>query len=423
MNTATPAVLTRPDTTPLDEVMLAMDIVDTLRHDRSTVERELDAETRDEVLIERIKQIYAGQGIEVTDDLIRKGVEALKQDRFAYVPPKPSFALRLAQVYIDRWKWFKRTVITGALVSGGLVAYQLPQQWQDGRAYAAYENRLEELGTRVDRFDQRLARLKRWHDEQKAADEPARAAIAKLVDEVDNTIKTTIAQRADLPTIAAVNADRYAEQAQATESAISRDLAVLGEMEATLNTTEQKSSAVDRLGLLAARFQSAATILSDAALRPADQAIVAGVRQQAEAALRAGDALLAEASVQRLDQIAAQLSQVYELRIVSQAGVKSGVWRYPVDNPMGRNYYLVVEAISESGQVLSLPIRNEETQQIEQVNRYAVRVPESVYESVKADKLDNGLIDDGLVGTKRRGELEVDFKMPINGGYITEWDD
>jgi Family of unknown function (DUF6384) len=423
MNTATPAVLTRTDTTPLDEVMLAMDIVDTLRHDRSTVDRELDAETRDEVLIERIKQIYAGQGIEVTDDLIRKGVEALKQDRFAYVPPKPSFALRMAQVYVDRWKWFKRTAITSALVSGGWVAYQLPQQWQDSRAYAAYENRVEELGTRVDRFDQRLARVKHWHDVQKAADEPVRAAIARLVDEVDSTLKFTIAQRADLAAIAAVDADRFAKQAQETESAISHDLAVLGGMEAALNLTEQKSSAADRLNALAARFRSAATVLADAALKPADQAIVNGVRQQAEAALRAGDALLAEASMQRLDQIAAQLSQVYELRIVSQAGVKSGVWRYPVDNPKGRNYYLVVEAISESGLVLSLPIRNEETQKIEQVNRYAVRVPESVYESVKADKRDNGLIDDGLVGTKRRGELEVDFKMPINGGYITEWDD
>ncbi len=92
-----------PTPVPLDEVMLAMDIVDTLRHDRSTVERELDAETRDEVLIERIKSIYAGQGIAVTDDLIRNGVEGLKQDRFAYLPPKPSFALRLAQVYIERW--------------------------------------------------------------------------------------------------------------------------------------------------------------------------------------------------------------------------------------------------------------------------------------------------------------------------------
>ncbi len=33
---------------PLDEVMLAMDVVDTLRHHEKLVARELDSDTRDE---------------------------------------------------------------------------------------------------------------------------------------------------------------------------------------------------------------------------------------------------------------------------------------------------------------------------------------------------------------------------------------
>ncbi|MDZ4813956.1 MAG: DUF6384 family protein [Pseudomonadota bacterium] len=412
-----------PTPVPLDEVMLAMDIVDTLRHERSTVERELDAETRDEVLIERIKGIYAGQGIAVTDDLIRNGVEALKQDRFAYLPPKPSFALRLAQVYIERWKWFRRSAITSVLLGAGFVAWQLPQQWQERRAYSTYTQRFVEVGERVGKLDVRIERLTRWHDAQSAAEEPVRAPIGRIVDDIDTALRRVRSQRAKLSTLSAADSDDFAAQKLASTAVVESSAAELVEIETSLHSLETKSAVADQLAGLATRFLAATTVLAGAALNASDQANVTNVSQQAAAALRAGDAVLGEASVRRLDQIAAQLSQVYQLRIVSQSGVKSGVWRYPVDNPKGRNYYLVVEAIGESGLPLNLPITNEETQKIEDVSRFAVRVPESGYESVKADKLDNGLIDNALVGIKRRGELDVVFKIPVAGGYITQWEE
>lgn len=412
-----------PTPVPLDEVMLAMDIVDTLRHDRSTVERELDAETRDDLLIERIKNIYAGQGIAVTDDLIRSGVEGLKQDRFAYLPPRPSFALRLAQVYIDRWKWFRRCAIAAVLLSAGFVAWQLPQQWQERRAYSTYTQRFVEVSERVGKLDARVQRLTRWHDAQSAAEEPVRAPIGRIVDDIDTALKRIRGQRANLSALSVADSDNFAAQKQASSAAVEASAAELVEIETAVDTLETKTALADQLAGLATRFSAATTVLAGAALNAADQANVTGISQQAAAALRAGDAVLGEASVRRLDQIAAQLSQVYELRIVSQSGVKSGVWRYPVDNPKGRNYYLVVEAIGESGMPLTLPISNEETQKIEDVSRFAVRVPESGYESVKADKLDNGLIDNALVGIKRRGELDVVFKIPVAGGYITQWEE
>lgn len=423
MNTPAIALPIRPDQTPLDEVMLAMDIVDTLRHDRSTVERELDADTRDETLVERIRQIYAGQGIEVTDDLIRKGVEALKQDRFAYVPPKPSFALRLAGAYVERWKWFRNSLIAGVLLSGGYVAMQLPQQWQDSRTYSAYEERVDDLDKRLRTTDQRIGALGRWHDAQSVLDGSASAAIGARVDAVATALQRVRKQRTTLEVVGKpVASTDYLAHQQERNQGFDRSLAQLAGMEGELSAVERSVQEADQLRALVLRFSASSTILSAADLQPAVQAEVSGVRQQAEGALRAGDVALAEPSVRRLEQIAAQLTQAYELRIVSQSGVKSGVWRYPVDNPDGRNYYLVVEAIGESGTPLLLPITNEETQQIQSVSRYAVRVPEAVYEGVKADKLDNGLIDAPLVGIKRRGELDVDFKVPVAGGYITEWD-
>jgi Family of unknown function (DUF6384) len=87
MTTSVPAIEAKPQT--LDELMLAMDVVDTLRHQDNLVERELDETRRDADLIERLRAIYKSQGIEVSDEVIRQGVTAIKEDRFAYTPPKP----------------------------------------------------------------------------------------------------------------------------------------------------------------------------------------------------------------------------------------------------------------------------------------------------------------------------------------------
>ena len=86
----------------LDDLMLAMDVVDTLRHDQRLVERELLADASDEVLINRLREIYKGQGIEVPERVLEEGVKALKEKRFTYEPPRPSLARSLAFFWIVR---------------------------------------------------------------------------------------------------------------------------------------------------------------------------------------------------------------------------------------------------------------------------------------------------------------------------------
>ena len=64
---------------PLDDVMLAMDVVDTLRHEQNLVARELGATAREAELIERLRKIYHDQGIEVPDHILKEGVKALAE--------------------------------------------------------------------------------------------------------------------------------------------------------------------------------------------------------------------------------------------------------------------------------------------------------------------------------------------------------
>jgi hypothetical protein len=91
----------------LDDVMLAMDVVDTIRHRELIVERELNSEARRDELLERLKRLYAAQGLDVPDHVLAAGVAALEEDRFAYTPTQPGFGTTLARWYVDRGKWGK----------------------------------------------------------------------------------------------------------------------------------------------------------------------------------------------------------------------------------------------------------------------------------------------------------------------------
>ncbi|MBP6014695.1 MAG: hypothetical protein KBA31_20885 [Alphaproteobacteria bacterium] len=91
----------------LDELMLAMDVVDTIRHRDLLVARELGQGERDDALRNRLREIYKSQGIEVTDAIIDQGIKALRESRFVYAPPAPGLGRTLALI------WVRRAAIVG----------------------------------------------------------------------------------------------------------------------------------------------------------------------------------------------------------------------------------------------------------------------------------------------------------------------
>ncbi len=293
----------------LDEVMLAMDVVDTIRHRELIVERELRSEERREELKARLKALYAAQGLDVPDHVLAEGVAALEQDRFAYTPPPEGLKTALARLYVSRSRWGKPVLAVAAVVAAAIVGYQL------------------------------LIAM------------PREARIAALPAQLEQQYETTVA---------AARVPEAEEQAAALRAAGERALAN-GE--------------------------------HDDAARAADEL----------AALRA------------------RLEQAYELRIVSRPGELSGVWRVPDENPRGQNFYVIVEALDESGRALTLPVRNEEDGQTYQVAKWGLRVDEETFRMLQSDKLDDGIIQNDLAGRKRSGYLEPEFTIATTGGAITRW--
>ena len=290
---------------PLDDVMLAMDVVDTLRRRERMAKNELDDLGREEDLKERLRKIYEAQGIEVPDRVIEQGVAALKEGRFTYQPPPDGLATKMARLYVRRGAFGK---------------------WLGGLALVAV------LG---------------WGLHYVLIAGPA--------------------------------------------AAIPKDLARVHTEALALAKSEEARTVVDRV------FSSG------------------------EAALRDGDKARAKAALADLEQARTLLGQEYTVRIVNRPGAQSGVWRIPDLNTGARNFYIIVEAVDPSGRILKVPVQNEETKKTETVDTWGLRVDQRTFDGVRADKLDDGIIERDRFGYKARGELTPRYEMKTTGGAITKW--
>lgn len=300
----------------LDEVMLAMDVVDTLRHQEDLAEKELGQANRDEALKMRLRHLYEGQGLQVSDRILEEGIQALKQSRFVYTPPAPSFARTLAQLWVRRGRIAKIVAVVVGLAAI-IVGWQV---WS----------------SRSDR----------------AANERARIELSSI-----------------LP----------------------------GELSRAVELTREEAK-------VASAQQAVSTLAA-----------------HGQAGLTAGDAAQVKAAISQLADLRAKLIQQYVVRIVSRPGERTGFFRIPDINQNSRNYYLIVEAISPDGKALSMPILNEENGKTEIVTKWGVRVPQSTFDAVRRDKQDDGIVENNILGNKKRGALKPDYLMPVLGGTITRW--
>lgn len=142
---------------PLDEVMLAMDVVDTLRHRQDLVERELMGEAREKQLLDKLREIYHQQGIDVTDEVLRAGVKALDESRFAYTAPKPSLGVSLAKLYVGRKRWGPAAIAIALVLVVGLGGYFFAYRpFQAAQAEGARVELSEKLPAQMDALYQTI---------------------------------------------------------------------------------------------------------------------------------------------------------------------------------------------------------------------------------------------------------------------------
>ena len=189
---------------PLDEVMLAMDVVDTLRHRQLLVEQELGSDDRDQALLARLRQVYSAQGIDVPDRVLEEGVAALREDRFAYRPPPPGLSTAFARLYVRRLRvgaLALALLMLVALVWGVHQAAVVAPREALARDLEAVHARVLEVAT-VDEARTRAASVLAAGRSALAGDDAsaARAALADL-----EALQATLEQRYELLIVTGAN--------------------------------------------------------------------------------------------------------------------------------------------------------------------------------------------------------------------------
>jgi hypothetical protein len=153
-----PATESPAATAPLSDVMLAMDVVDTLRHTQAEVARELSNEDRALQLKKRLREIYAAQGIEVPDQVLDEGVKGIAAARFAYEPTPPSWQRSVAHAWVARARWGRPLGLALAVLVVGALGWHFGVSAPEARRVAAERIELMEgLPRAVDGMLQRIA--------------------------------------------------------------------------------------------------------------------------------------------------------------------------------------------------------------------------------------------------------------------------
>ncbi|MNJ39929.1 hypothetical protein D3C77_348110 [compost metagenome] len=156
-------------------------------------------------------------------------------------------------------------------------------------------------------------------------------------------------------------------------------------------------------------------------------------------------ALLAHANnsldAQNLGQTRAQLQHLKRLlefsavaltlQVVDRSGTKSGVERcYDAAGcnrgevgDKGKSWFLVVEATDPGGIRAEVPVTSAETGEQRWTRVFAVRVSQAEYLKVKQDKLDDGHVDERMMGSKAANSLSLRFnqRTASSPDMIMDW--
>ena len=415
----------------LTDVMLAMDVVDTLRHEQQMVAHALNAEAREQALIERVRRAYEAQGLDVSEAMIVEGVAALKARQYAYEPPPPGLRTALLRGWVNRTRiggGLLVVLILAAIIGVGWWGFvEWPQQRALGQQAAALNRDIQAASATLTELEQQRARLARALDARagETPGGPVANVRATLIDGARRDLAdadAALMRAARLAQLPSVDADNVGARGATAGDLLGRQQAALAEAGAAITSGLERVDMLDGLAELPARLGTLRDEAQALAVEPAVDQRIDALYSDGVAALRRGDVDGASAAVTALRDLAERLAPAWEVRVVSRPGELSGVIREPRDNPRASNYYLIVEALDSKNQPVAVDIRSEEDGSTRSVTRWGVRVSEQTFARVRDDKADDGIIQRDRVGAKPRGYLDIDYDIPVEGGFINRWE-
>ncbi len=412
----------------LTDVILAMDVVDTLRHEQQLVRHALNEDAREEALVARVRAAYSAQGIDVSEAMIIAGVAALKARQYAYEPPPAGLRTSLLKAWINRQRiggGLAVVAVLAAIIAAGWVGFV---EWPAQRALTEQANTLNQnvslANAELTSLQQRRARLARNLSarESLAGNGDIFAATISTAQRGLADAKTALIAAATLEQLPVLDGDNLVSREAEVEDLLTRQRAALSGASNALDEVETAITLLDNLTDLPDRLAGLRDDAKSLAVESGLDARIDNIYDNAMASLRQGDASGAALAADTLADMVTRLGQTYQVRVVSRPGVLSGVIREPPNNARASNYYLVVEALDTNNRAVPLEIRSEEDGSTRTVRLWGIRVSEAEFNRIREDKSDDGIIQQSLVGEKPRGYLDIGYTIDTPGGFINRWE-
>lgn len=452
-------------TPTLTDQIGAMGVVDKLRFESRRVQDYMNTAEQKALLVEKIAAGYKAEGTDVSPAVIQEGVEQWYQNRLAF---RASHLPWYFRAYIIRDRWLKPAVMTFASVCALVVAGMI-------FSTVRHQNALEQSSIAVSAALTRVVqpREPEIQFQESSSQYPflLETAIAlekntQALNALEQRIrKETEAKRAEIeqsivPDLSELN--RWLQEygaAEAQQDALIKGAAEFKALLADFDLLKSNSAilAITPLDTLAARtgdlLQKPGLNLTEA--REAVFALKSKLDTAAKVRhLKSEVAELAKRSMQQLrnkedrNQLRTLVSrinlatanlnlptnddveQLRSIEALSRTQVrlvvnpdntqKTGVER-EFSGSGGKAWYIIAQPLDDTQTPVRLRIRSIETDRESFTNLFGVRVSKEHYERVKQDKMDDGIVNNKLIGVKPVGQLSFLFEPEFSPEYITEW--
>ncbi|MDW9481697.1 hypothetical protein GOB57_23910 [Sinorhizobium meliloti] len=376
----------------LSETLLAMDIADTIRHDDRMREFELTDGDRRNAAIERLRKAYEAQGDVVPDHVLERAIDKRNEERFVHKTMAAGPRRILWTAFVRRGRYGRNAAAILAAVAVSYYASTFGYDQLVSKPRREAERRLElqieeviprDLASAIE-FAEGIAK---------------RLGDAAAIDRIGSHRKT-------------VEAALAARNAQEAERGV-LDLRAVG---------QELKRREDSVWLVAEADALTADPISKVSDRDARDALIDIASQMRDAAMR-GDLDAYGGAVERFKSFAGYILTPYKIQIVDRPGISAGVELTDKESGVPA-WYMIVEAVSPSGIVKSLEIKDRNRKPTRTVPVWGIRVTRDTYLRVRNDKKSDGVIDENVAGEKPAGTLRVNWRVDdVNGQTINYWVD
>lgn len=434
--------------------------LDLLQEQRAAADQKnsrlLDAKESEEDLYLRLRDLQVARGLPVNEEELRAAVRATREPTgISYQETPGGMARNLSTVYIKRAKWLPATTITCVLALAGWGTVETVQHVQEVRFERSVESAQNVHAELIQQVAREQNKLDTWPTGEGQSSH--RAGFEALMNKANEQL-VLVSKNLQTPSRASIEssvpllreAKNSLREAQTFEASSRQQVKIVQDAKQWLSLSpdqrwpeaatrmqarqSQLASALSAGDIASAQIEMRAIAsLSEAVdvrsrireavdlVPPVGQEEAQALKNRAESAILAGENASAQQALGDIRTLTEKIATSYTMKIVNENGVDTGFWRQHENSRSRYNYYVVVDALDASGNPVKIDVVNEENGERKRTSRFAVRVSESVFESVKADKMDNGLIDNPIVGVKKTGALDPEYHMDAGAGIITNW--